>query len=106
MDIELKFIIGDTEFSIDVRKNFIEARKDNYKALMTIGRMQRRDEVSRDNALRCLDALGSMYKVGQITSEEQITQHFNALLTTLNTTMLDKHKRRDFTAVFDRYIQK
>ena len=60
MDIELKFTIGDTEFSIDVRKNFIDQLKDIYKALITIGRMQRRDEVSRDNALRCLDVLGSM----------------------------------------------
>ncbi len=106
MDIELKFTIGDTEFSIDVRKNFIDQLKDIYKALITIGRMQRRDEVSRDNALRCLDVLGSMYKISQIDSEDQITQQYNGLLATLNTALLDKHKRRDFSPVFDRYIQK
>lgn len=106
MDVELKFTIGDTEFSIDVRKNFIEQLKDIYKALITIGKMQRRDEVSRDNALRCLDAIGSMYKVNQVSSDEQIAQHYNTLLTTLNAALLDKHKRRDFSPVFDRYIQK
>lgn len=106
MDIELKFTIGDTEFSIDVRKNFFDQLKDIYKALITIGRMQRRDEVSRDNALRCLDVLGSMYKISQFDSEDQITQQYNGLLTTLNTALLDKHKRRDFSPVFDRYIQK
>jgi len=106
MDVELKFVIGETEFSFDVRKNFIEQLKDIYKALITIGKMQRRDEVARDNAVRCLDALGSMYKVGQIASDEQIAQNFNALLSTLNTAMLDKHKRKDYTPVFDRYIGK
>lgn len=106
MDIELKFTIGETAFSIDIRKNFIDQLKDIYKALITIGRMQRRDEASRDNALRCLDVIGSMYKIGQISSEDQVTKQYTELLTTLNTALLDKHKRRDFSPVFDRYIQK
>lgn len=106
LDIELKFTIGETEFSIDVRKNFIEQLKDIYKALITIGKMQHRDEVARENALRCLDAVGSMFKVNQVTSDEQITSAYKALLTTVNAAMLDQHKRRDFSPVFDRYIQK
>ena len=106
MDVELKFTIGGTVFSIDVRKNFIEQLKDIYKALITIGKMQRRDEAARENALRCLDALGSMYKVGQVAGEEQITQHYTALLTTVNSTMLDRYNRRDYSPVFERYIHK
>ena len=106
MDVELKFTIGGTVFSIDVRKNFIEPLKDIYKALITIGKMQRRDEAARENALRCLDALGSMYKVGQVAGEEQITQHYTALLTTVNSTMLDRYNRRDYSPVFERYIHK
>jgi Bacterial PH domain len=106
MDVELKFSIGGTVFSIDVRKNFIEQLKDIYKALITIGKMQRRDEAARENALRCLDALGSMYKVGQVAGEEQITQHYTALLTTVNSTMLDRYNRRDYSPVFERYIHK
>ena len=106
MDVELKFTIGGTVFSIDVRKNFIEPLKDIYKALITIGKMQRRDEAARENALRCLDALGSMYKVGQVAGEEQITQHYTALLTTVNSTLLDRYNRRDYSPVFERYIHK
>lgn len=106
MDVELKFTIGGTVFSIDVRKNFIEQLKDIYKALITIGKMQRRDGLARDNALRCLDALGSMYKLGQVAGEEQITQHYNALLATVNTTLLDRYNRRDYSPVFERYIHK
>lgn len=104
MDIELKFSIGGVVFSIDVRKNFIEQLKDIYKALITIGRIQRRDERARDNAMHCLGTLGSMYKVGSVASEESITQNFNALLNTLNTTVLERYHRRDFSAVFERYI--
>jgi hypothetical protein len=35
MDVELKFSIGGTAFSIDVRKQFLEQLKDVYKALYT-----------------------------------------------------------------------
>ena len=79
MDVELKFQVGGEVFSIDVRKNFIESLKDIYKALVTIGRMQRRDEMARENSLRCLEAFGSMYKVGNVASDEQIVQHFNEM---------------------------
>ena len=89
MDVELKFQVGGEVFSIDVRKNFIESLKDIYKALVTIGRMQRRDEMARENSLRCLEAFGSMYKVGNVASDEQIVQHFNALVGVVNSTLLD-----------------
>ena len=36
-DVELKFRIDELAFSIDVRKDFIEALKDVYKALIAIG---------------------------------------------------------------------
>lgn len=106
MDVELKFSIGAEEFSIDVRKSFLESLKDIYKALITIGKMQRRDEHARHNALRCLEVLGSMYKIGTVTSEEQIAQHYNSLLGTINATVLDRYARRDFSPVFERYIHK
>lgn len=104
MDVELKFTIADTVFSIDVRKNFIESVKDIYKALITIGKMQHRDELARTHAMQCLGVLGSMYKVSAVQSEDQITQHYNALLNTVNATVLDRFHRRDFSPVFERYI--
>lgn len=106
MDVELKFQVGGEVFSIDVRKSFIESLKDIYKALVTIGRMQRRDEMARENSLRCLEAFGSMYKVGNVASDEQIVQHFNALVGVVNSTLLDRFARRDYSPVFDRYIHK
>ncbi len=104
MDVELKFNVGGEVYSIDVRKNFIEQLKDIYKALITIGKMQRRDELARENAMHCLNTLGSMYKVGSVASEEAIVSHYNALLNAVNSTVLDRFNRRDFGPVFERYI--
>lgn len=104
MDVELKFTIGGTVFSIDVRKNFIEPLKDIYKALITIGKLQRRDALARDNAMHALGALGSMFKIGSAQSEAVVVQHYNAILDTLNATTLDRFHRRDFSPVFERYI--
>ena len=105
MDVELKFVIdGDVPFSIDVRKNFIEQLKDIYKALITIGKIQRRDELARGNALECLQVAGSVYKLNSVAADDSIAQQFNTLLTHYNTATLDRYTRRDFSAVFERYI--
>jgi len=104
MDVELKFALGDESFSIDVRKNFIEQVKDIYKALIAIGRQQARDAIGRDNALRTLDALGGMLKLGNLTGEQAVVAHYAAVLDGVNSAMLDRHTTRDFAGVFERYI--
>lgn len=105
MDVELKFTLGNEVFSIDVRKRFIEQLKDIYKALISIGKHQRADEVGRANALRALDATASMYKIGSAASAETITTQFTELLKTLNSAVLDSYTKRDYSDVFARYIQ-
>jgi len=104
MDVELKFSIGDTAFSIDVKKSFIEQVKDIYKALIAIGRQQARDATSRENALRTLEAMGGMLKLGNLQGEAAVVSHFNAVLDNLNAAVLDRHTTRDFSRVFEKYI--
>ena len=104
MDIELKFNIDDTKFSIDVKKAFIEQLKDIYKALITIGKQQRRDALCRDNALRTLDATASVHKLNIAPGAGSLVSQYGELLEALNTAMLDTHTRRDFSDVFARYI--
>ncbi|MDQ3652306.1 MAG: PH domain-containing protein [Acidobacteriota bacterium] len=105
LDVELKFTVDDGGvFSIDVKKHFLESLKDIYKALITIGKLQDRNEIARANAMRCLDAVASMYKVNAIASEETIVKHYNAILDNLNVTVLDRHAGRDFSHVFEKYI--
>ncbi|MDN4054494.1 PH domain-containing protein [Massilia sp. YIM B02763] len=104
MDIELKFSVDDVRFSIDVKKSFIEQLKDIYKALITIGKQQRRDAVCRDNALRALEATGSVHKLNIAPGEGGLVTQYGELLKALNTAMLDTHTKRDFSDVFAKYI--
>jgi len=104
MDIELKFRMDETVFSIDVKKTFIEQLKDIYKALITIGKQQKRDAVSRDNALRTLDATASVHKLNIAPGAGSLVTQFEELLAALNTAMLDTHTKRDFSDVFTKYI--
>ena len=105
MDVELKFYVDDLHFSIDVRKNFLESLKDIYKALTTIARLQERNEQARDNAVRTLEAIAAMYKLNAAGAEDAVVKQFNALLDNLNDTVLDRFGGRDYSAVFEKFIQ-
>ncbi len=104
MDIELKFSLDNTVFSIDVKKAHIEQLKDIYKALITIGKQQKRDAVCRDNALRALDATASVHKLNVAPGENGLVGLYGDLLAALNTAMFDTHTKRDFSDVFSKYI--
>ena len=90
MDVELKFFVDDLKFSIDVRKNFLEPLKDIYKALTMIARLQERNEQSRANAMRTLDAVAGMYKFNAAAGDDAVVKQYNALLENLNATVLDR----------------
>ena len=104
MDIELKFKMDTTVFSIDIKKTFIEQLKDIYKALISIGKQQQRDEKSRDNALRALDATASVHKLNIAPGAGSLVSQYGELLEALNTAMFDTHTKRDFSDVFTKYI--
>lgn len=105
LDVELKFSLGDEAFSIDVRKRFLEQLKDIYKALFSIAKQQARDEIGRSNAVRTLEATAPMYRIDSGASAEVIVANFNAVLDNLNRAVLDRHTKRDFSDVFQKYIQ-
>ncbi len=105
LDIELKFTIGDKVFSIDVRKNHLEALKDMYKALYTIGKLQKRDEVGRSHAIQAVSVLGSMMKLSSTGIDPAaVVSHYRAVLDALNDAVRDDHMRKDFSAIFEKYI--
>jgi hypothetical protein len=106
LDIELKFVLaGVTPFSIDIEKKYIGPLKDIYKALTSIGKIQTKEEIARENAILCLQSMSSMYKIDKIESEETIVRHYNAMLTNLNATMLERYTKRDFSNIFEKYIR-
>lgn len=104
MDIELKFNVDSLVFSIDVKKTFIEQLKDIYKALISIGKQQRRDAMCRDNALHALNATASVHKLNIAPGEGGLVNQYGQLLDALNTAMLDTYTKRDFSDVFTKYI--
>jgi hypothetical protein len=106
LDIELKFTLGDRHvFSIDVNKNSLEALKDIYKVLIAIGKVQTNEEIARQNATLCLQSVASMYKISSVESEETIIKHYNAVLLNFHAITLDRHRRRDFGNIFEKYIR-
>jgi hypothetical protein len=105
LDIELKFTLGNTAFSIDVHRNCLEALKDIYKALISIGKLQHREEIGRNNAVLCLQTLGSMYKINNIENEASIVNHYNTLFVNFNATILERYTKRDFSNIFEKYIR-
>jgi hypothetical protein len=105
LDIELKFTLDQSlVFSIDVNKNCLKSLKNIYKVLITIGKLQNNEEIGRNNATLCFQALASMYKIGAIESEETIVKHYNAMLVNFNATMLERYRKRDFSNIFEKYI--
>ncbi len=105
MDVELKFFVDQVKFSIDVRKKFLESLKDIYKALSMISRLQLRNEIARANAERTLGAISTMYRLNSADSDDAIVKRYNALLDNYNNTVLERFGGRDFSAVFQKYIQ-
>lgn len=104
LDIELKFHIGEIVFSIDVRKDHIEQLKDVYKALHTIGKLQRHDEVARGHAVTAAGVLGAMFKIGGTVEPATTASHYRTVLDEMNEAVLSRHLRKDFSAVFEKYI--
>jgi Bacterial PH domain len=106
LDVELKFVLeGVMPFSIDLEKKCVEALKDIYKVLISIGKIQSKETIARENAVLCLQSLSTMYKIDKIESEETIVRQYNALLTNLNATMLERYTKRDFSNIFEKYIK-
>lgn len=105
LDIELKFHMDNITFSIEVRRNYLESLKDIYKALTMISLLQVRHEHARANAVRTLEAIASMYRLNAVGAEDSVVKQYNALLDNLNNAVLDRFGGRDYSAVFQKYIQ-
>jgi hypothetical protein len=108
MDVELKFHIGDNDYSIDVHKKHIEQLKDLYKALIRIGELQRQGEIAMAQAESALQtAAGVLNRAGTpgqpvVETFQQLTQASFDWLSTAR----KRYAPRDFGAVFERYIHR
>jgi Bacterial PH domain len=104
LDIELKFVLNERLFSIDIGKQYGEQLKDIYKALTTVGRINHTVHNQRENAYRCLDTLGNMHKLNTVGSDAELSSRYTSLVQTVNQT-ISTFTKRDFGDVFETYIR-
>lgn len=106
LDVELKFNIGGTAFSIDVHKEHIEQLKDIYKALIDISlqmEAERRDlETVQDSLNRVVSSLARHSGEGQ-SSALQARELYDFYHQTLKEAK-NEAWRRDYSAVFETFI--
>jgi hypothetical protein len=106
LDIEIKFVIGEVPFSIDVHKKFIEELKDLYKALIKISEVCRENATSLDYALQSL-SLASNTLNRSVTQEDHIVENFKAINEAAFNWLMESRKQykvKDFGFVFEKYI--
>jgi hypothetical protein len=106
MDVEIKFVIGDTPFSIDVRKSQLEQLKDLYKALYKISDIKRHNNAYLKLADESIEVTKETLSRAMPQSAALSTQFDQINLSVFNwkKDKLDEYKVRDFGFVFEKYI--
>lgn len=106
LDVEIKFVIGDVNFSIDVDKKQIEQIKDLYKALINISETVAHNEdlfgYAKQSIVIAKEATGRL--TTQTTSP---VAQFDAINESTYNWLKGKHselKIKDFGYIFERYI--
>jgi hypothetical protein len=105
MDVELKFHIGEQNYSIDVHKKFLEQLKDIYKALIRIGEIQKEGEIALDYARTALGTAAAA--MGRTAAGSSSVDAFNQITQSSYNWLSGAHQRyvvKDFGSVFERYI--
>lgn len=106
LDVEIKFQIGNTGFSIDVDKKQIEQVKDLYKALIKISEIVATNDNLFDYAKSSIQI--AKETLGRTSSQGvSAVEQFNAINESAYNWLKSKHselKVKDFGAVFEKYI--
>lgn len=106
LDIEIKFVIGEVPFSIDVHKKHIEELKDLYKALIKISEISRENATSLDYAVQSL-SLASNTLNRSVTQEDRTVENFKAINEAAFNWLMESRKQykiKEFGFVFEKYI--
>ncbi len=107
LDVEIKFLLGNKQFSIDVDKNQLEQLKDLYKALLKIAEIKhdkaKLAEYANQSIKYASQTLGSARTETRdlFDSFKQINEYSYAWLVNNH----HKHLVKNFGAVFERYIK-
>lgn len=106
LDVEIKFLIGDRHFSIDVDKKQLEQLKDLYKALVAISAVQRQNRLHLEDSNRSLDlainAIGSTRSDTQNIAME--VKNINEYAFSWMSANRDAFTKKDYSDIFEKYI--
>ncbi len=110
LDAELKFRIGDKDFSVDIAKNEMDRIRDIYKALFMISEKCKDINTHMEILRHTHDSINKMFVLRELPEQivpnlpDMITQtamqveaHYNA--------RRDEIRNYDFTSIFERYIK-
>ncbi|QHS21846.1 hypothetical protein GWK91_02305 [Virgibacillus sp. MSP4-1] len=106
LDIEIKFSLGNQEFSIDVDKNQIEQLNDLYKALVYISEATQENQVMLKMSEQSLDKAVNVLQNSRTNAADladqfkQITEYGFSWLHSNH----EKFHQKDFGNVFEKYI--
>ncbi|MFF2483213.1 PH domain-containing protein [Paenibacillus sp. NPDC058071] len=106
LDVEIKFSIGDSVFSIDVNKKFLEQVKDLYKALVKISEITYDNETKLGYARQSLELASSTLSHAH-KGDFDIADSFDRLNKSAFAWLSDTHRQfkvKDFGSIFERYI--
>lgn len=107
LDIEIKFTIGETAFSIDIHKNFAEKAKDLYKCLVTMERMMRENEKHRNYMFDSLEyATRSLASSGH--GQTSPAESFKSIAEFTNYWLQESsrtYSKEDYSEVFELFIR-
>ncbi|HZI14150.1 MAG TPA: PH domain-containing protein [Myxococcus sp.] len=107
MDVEIKFRLGQRDFSIDVHKKHLKEVKDLYKALFRISELMTENEIALGHAKASLEVASATLGRGQ-AGQAPIVESFKELNQAAFAWLAGAQQKywvKDFGSVFERYIK-
>ncbi|MFD1395842.1 PH domain-containing protein [Kroppenstedtia eburnea] len=106
LDVEIKFVIGPQEYSIDVHKKHLEDLKDLYKSLLKIEEITAENQVLMDYGKESLQLASQT--LSQVRSlDGSLPEQFNELNQNAFSWLANLQKQyvlKDFGFIFERFI--
>jgi hypothetical protein len=104
LDVEIKFVIGDTPFSIDVTKNQLEQLKTLYKILLKISAIQYANNHAMSIVAESLEtAKGAVGRSSTGNITDSFKQVYEFIRDTRETAR-ENYVKKDFSEVYEKYL--
>ena len=106
-DVEIKLKLGQKNLSVDVKRNQLEKLKDLYKSLVRIAEIQEENRELYEYTQKSLTTASNVIQhlqKAEINPAEQFTEINKSAFLWLKTAK-EKYMRKDFSSVFEMFIE-